>query len=202
MKKMMLFIVVVTLLSITLFAQARMDGGNKVYKVGDIGPAGGYIFYVKRASSDGWRYLEVAPENAELEAKWGADEYDVTGTEPKIGAGKKNTQLIVAKLTQLGEHDSAAQRCDDLVVNGFDDWFLPSRDELLALYKKSKDSRLERMFSRNFKPNRVGMFAGTGYWSSSQHSATGAWYQNFSGNGQKDVCFKDSTYKVRAIRAF
>ena len=31
------------------------------YSIGDIGPAGGYIFYDKGYYSDGWRYLEAAP---------------------------------------------------------------------------------------------------------------------------------------------
>jgi hypothetical protein len=39
-------------------ACAALDGGNL------IGPAGGFVFYDKGRYSDGWRYLEAAPENA------------------------------------------------------------------------------------------------------------------------------------------
>jgi hypothetical protein len=35
------------------------------YRVGDIGPSGNFIFYDKGNNYDGWRYLEVAPENSE-----------------------------------------------------------------------------------------------------------------------------------------
>ncbi|GHU30912.1 hypothetical protein FACS1894172_04920 [Spirochaetia bacterium] len=38
---------------------------NKVYKIGDTGPAGGLIFYNKGDYSDGWRYLKAAPANTE-----------------------------------------------------------------------------------------------------------------------------------------
>ena len=43
---------------------------NKVstsqYQVGDIGPAGGCVFYDKGEYSDGWRYLEVSPADLVL----------------------------------------------------------------------------------------------------------------------------------------
>jgi hypothetical protein len=40
------------------------------YKVGDIGPARGIIFYDKTSYSDGWRYLEAAPASREVKASW------------------------------------------------------------------------------------------------------------------------------------
>ena len=36
------------------------------YKVGDIGPAGGYIFYDRGYYQDGWRYLEAAPADMKV----------------------------------------------------------------------------------------------------------------------------------------
>jgi hypothetical protein len=41
------------------------------YKVGDIGPAGGWIFYDTGQVTDGWCYLETAPVEAEFTAEWG-----------------------------------------------------------------------------------------------------------------------------------
>jgi hypothetical protein len=41
-----------------LMAACTLDGGNLV------GPAGGFVFYDKGSYSDGWRYLECAPESA------------------------------------------------------------------------------------------------------------------------------------------
>jgi hypothetical protein len=39
---------------------------EKVYKVGDFGPGGGWIFYDKGKISNGWRYLEAAPVDMEF----------------------------------------------------------------------------------------------------------------------------------------
>jgi hypothetical protein len=44
--------------------------GNRAYKVGDAGPAGGIIFYDKGDNSDGWQYLEAAPPDFEFTANW------------------------------------------------------------------------------------------------------------------------------------
>ena len=43
---------------------------NRVYKIGDTGPAGGIIFYDKGDNSDSWQYLEAAPPEFEFEANW------------------------------------------------------------------------------------------------------------------------------------
>jgi hypothetical protein len=168
-------------------------------KIGDTGPAGGIIFYDKGSYSDGWRYLEVAPEFTEWKDKeWGSFKnlIGVTGTD--IGTGQHNTSIIVTWLQSHGEKDRAAQLCDALVCNGYSDWFLPSKDELNLMYK-------------NLKINDVGGFAGdsywssTVYWSSSEYNARGgsnwAWGHDFW-NGRQRYCNKNYPKRVRAVRAF
>jgi hypothetical protein len=50
------------------------SGGAWHFTVGEgtPGPGGGYVFYDKGESSDGWRYIEAAPSSAEFEANWDA----------------------------------------------------------------------------------------------------------------------------------
>jgi hypothetical protein len=46
------------------------DKNGVKYGIGLAGPSGGYIFYDKGTFSEGWRFLEAAPESAEFSAEW------------------------------------------------------------------------------------------------------------------------------------
>jgi hypothetical protein len=170
---------------------ASGSGGGKEYKIGDWGPAGGIVFYDKGVLSNGWRYLEAAPAETEFTAQWGAHEKDVAGTGTVVGSGKRNTQLIVERLRQLGESGKAAQLCVSLDFDGYKDWFLPSKDELDLMYQ-------------NLKKKGLGGFSGDWYWSSSQYNSGNSWRQGFSNGdlGSPAGNPKDSTSPVRAIRVF
>ena len=151
------------------------------------GPAGGYVFYDKGSVTGGWRYLEAAPSD-EGSAEWGAYGIYVPGTSTDLGTGKANTQAIISQLQQLGENGRAAQLCVNKTLNGFSDWFLPSKDELNEMYKTR---------------NTIGGFSNAYYWSSSQYDESdyGVWYQDFKDDG-KNATSKDVTQRVRAVRAF
>jgi hypothetical protein len=157
------------------------------YKIGQIGPAGGLVFYDKGNYDEGWRYLEAAPTD-QGKFKWGCIRTDVTNTQKVVGSGKQNTALIVAS---CNESNIAAKICDDLILGGKDDWFLPSIDELMLMYN-------------NLHKNNLGNFnTSTYYWSSSEKYSYYAWNFYFTngnaGNGAND---KYSTHYVRAVRAF
>jgi hypothetical protein len=163
-----------------------------VYRIGGRGPAGGWIFYDKGVYSNGWRYLEAAPAGTEFRAEWGAYNKDVSGTATAVGTGKRNTQVIVEYLRRIGENGKAAQLCDELTVgDGYDDWFLPSKDELDLMY-------------RNLKQKGLGEFSNSIYWSSSQFNHDISWTQDFSDGRQYDygVNNKNRANSVRCVRAF
>ena len=118
------------------------------------------------------------------------NEKDCTGT--AIGTGKKNTEMLVEAMGdsaysgEFGSYKSstyAAKLCYDLVYNGFDDWFLPSKDELDLMYISGDNKSY--------------------YWSSSEYNedAEVAWLQHYY------TCFqyhhyRHYEYRVRPIRAF
>ena len=155
------------------------------------GPAGGLIFYDKGFVSDGWRYLEAAPQSTEWTHKqWGSDDNLITGTGMDIGTGQGNTTTIVTWLNSNSETDRAAQLCDALEVNGYSDWFLPSRYELDKMY--------ENLYHQT---SPVGGFVANNYWSSSEYHAMSAWGQFFS-SGEDYYGPKYNIFQVRAVRAF
>jgi len=175
-----------------------VTGATATYKVGDFGPAGGHIFYDKGVFSGGWRYLEAAPAETEFRAQWGAYNQDVPGTGTAVGSGKRNTQLIIERLKQLNESGRAAQLCASLNFDGFNDWFLPSKDELDLMYKNLRQKGIGGFITVEDKTNYTHW-----YWSSSQPNLNDrAWGQYFSSGSQYNANLKSGTYSVRAVRAF
>ena len=71
-------------------------------------------------------------------------------------------------------------------MGGYDDWYLPSKDELYKLY-------LNKVI--------IGGFTNTNYWSSSERDDEFAYKLNFN-NGDQNANNKVNVFKVRAIRAF
>jgi len=172
----------------------------RYYNVGDVGPAGGIIFFVNGQKSDGWTYLEVAPVEYEFSAPWGFYETAVLESSTDVGSGKKNTDYLVS-MTKSEGRDNAAYRCRQLEINGFADWSLPSKDELALIYNT--------LYSEN-----IGSFQDDWYWSSSVwdedddhewNTKLCTWVHDFSIGKQITYANHGSrTFVglVRAVRAF
>ncbi|MCX6249380.1 MAG: DUF1566 domain-containing protein [Bacteroidetes bacterium] len=141
---------------------------------------GGIIFYV---DGTGRRGLIADTNDLSTGAPWGCFGVSTGATGTDIGTGQANTTAIINVCSTYG---IAARICDDLVLNGYDDWFLPSKDELNQLYSQK---------------NVIGGFATNYYWSSSEDDANAAWFQHFY-DGYQYYDRKDYTYCVRAVRAF
>lgn len=174
-----------------------------VYSIGDTGPAGGLVFYDKGFHSDGWRYLEAAPSDIGryVFGYYRSDKKtnQVVGTAGAIGSGKLNTESLVKYMDIDGKAYSstsseavkeyAARKCLDYSYGGYDDWFLPSNDELNLMYKN-----LHRKGLGSFTVN-------TSHWSSSTYYADSARGQSFSDGSQGNYSRFDDSH-VRPIRAF
>ena len=151
------------------------------YSVGVSGPAGGIIFYDKGSYSDGWRYLEAAPSD-QGSVEWGGYGRSVGETSTALGTGKANTEKIV---NALGAGKYAARICYDLVLGSYDDWFLPSWDELDELVKyESADGNFDSFYN----------------WSSSEISSNKARPLHHYDGPRSG--YKDDALPVRAVRAF
>jgi DUF1680 family protein len=163
------------------------------YRLGDTGPAGGFIFLENpNHAADGWRYLEAAPFDQSGGAKWGCFRHEVPGARgTAVGTGKTNTADILAACDAPG---SAARLCAGLVLNGVGGWFLPSTDELVLMYQNLRAQGLG-----NFRD--AGIADNFTYWASSQSSADMAAHVDFPDLGRIHGDDKDFPRRVRAIRA-
>ncbi len=150
---------------------------------------GGIIAYILQAGDPGYiegetHGLIAAATDQSSGAEWGCYGTNIGGTSNALGTGAANTEAILAGCGVAG---IAARLCDELDLNGYNDWYLPSKDEINKLYL-SKDL--------------IGGFVNAQYWSSSEASAINA-YMQFFYNGI--ITFYAKYYlgsRVRAVRAF
>ncbi|HDP80243.1 MAG TPA: DUF1566 domain-containing protein [Spirochaetes bacterium] len=178
-----------------LFVSGDGSAQGRAYIIGARGPAGGLVFYDKGNYAGGWRYLEAAPVS-QGPARWGCYLSFIKGVNAKmaghdptdgkaIGRGKINTSIIIKNCR---EPNTAAKKAAAYRGGGKSDWFLPSADELGAMYENL------------YKAGATG-FDDDIYWSSTQSGDYGAWFQNFH-DGLKTSYRKDFVFQVRAVRAF
>ena len=117
-------------------------------------------------------------DNAENIA-WG-DTPSLTGATSKTH-GRENTRKIVET---YGEGEYAAYICDTLKAYGYDDWYLPSVEELNAIYSNS--DKMVDLETDN-------------YWSSTETSSNRAWRKDFY-DGEQDTLKKYFKRTVRCVR--
>jgi hypothetical protein len=143
---------------------------------------GGIIFYIDPTGESG---LIAATEDESTSVKWGDGRINTGASGTDMGTGKSNTEKILS--WEGGEN--AAQICSSRNKDGYNDWFLPSREEL------------NKLFSSSTLPLLRG-FSNSDYWSSTEFSTGNATVQNFgNGNIIKDRNKKTRCH-VRAIRRF
>ncbi|GHV89931.1 hypothetical protein AGMMS50268_04340 [Spirochaetia bacterium] len=172
--------------------------GAPVNSIGGTGEAGGIIFYVITSATvyPGKTYLEAAPANISGYPLWASSSFftiSIPGTQWGIGTGAANTAAILG----IDSNAPAAKACADYRAptpyNTFNDWFLPSKDELYAMWTSGITGTLA---------NPLNGFTGSFYWSSSEYStSSNAWMQYFS-DGNLYPGPKQDTRCVRAVRAF
>jgi len=149
---------------------------------------GGIVFYIY---DNGQHGSIAATANQSTAIRWyGGSNTNTRARADGVGAGLKNTSIIIANQGSVDGNTFAATVCNEysVTVGGvtYGDWYLPSKYELNLLY-------LQKAV--------VGGFANNYYWSSFEASATNAWYQDFS-TGNQDNSGKNYQWYVRAVRAF
>ena len=188
--------------------QERLDYGETPYQIYSTDQSlledlyglsyqGGLIFYLDIINGIGM----IAAPTDQGTAQWGCyGTYIANASNSNIGAGNQNTNLIITECTESG---IAAEICTNLNLNNYDDWYLPSKDELNLLYNNLHLNGLG-----GFITGSAGNISGW-YWSSTEGEDDGnaAWVQSFK-DGQNgfqatyDIGIKTFNNNIRAVRSF
>lgn len=181
---------------------------------------GGY--YAGLISYNGDVYAQVAAPKAVGQLadchQWGMYGTEITGASSFFD-GRSNTKAMAESGLVI------AERVLELRIAGFDDWFIPARDQLELAYRGFKPTDEENWVYRNgdnpsslppgypytihlpgqtavelFRKGNAEAFDDDWYWTSTQSSAHLAWYQLF-GDGSQDHASKLNSGRVRAFRS-
>lgn len=141
---------------------------------------GGVIAYCDKEGKKG---IITTPSDQSLNISWGCNGVYIDNISKDYGDGKNNTNFIIK---ECDESPIAASICHNLTFNRYDDWFLPSQDELNYLY---------------INRSKIGGFSNAYYWSSTESNFISAIRQSFN-LGVQNSSSKSGTYRVRCIRYF
>jgi hypothetical protein len=186
-----------------------------------IGQAYGGGFYAGEigVSSVATHYLVVGPvASAQSSLQVKTTGTDTPGTSSVIDGPANSAAMNNAS-------HPAAFFCEGLSVGGYSDWYMPAKNELEICYYNLKPTTNSNITNAGINANAVparasnytagtpaqtsaaAFVTGTGaeaftnlaYWSSTQRSANGQWFQSFN-NGSQGDNYKTNVYYVRATR--
>lgn len=166
---------------------------------------GGYIFHFFTKDSSGIVFgpkdLAYGYDTSKTKVIWSCRNIKTGANGTAIGTGRKNTQKIHDAQCPLYDPDerrwmiAAAELCINYKGGGYDDWFLPSKNELhQACLKLSQSGKIN--------------FNDKSYWTSTEYDPLFAWIEHFRFGPQKVELFGQSGYRkfyddyVRPARIF
>lgn len=157
-----------------------------------IGEPFGGGFYFGNITISGVSYaLIVADKSSETQLRFKTSDTGTSGTDSLVD-GWSNTNSM-----NNAEHP-AAKYCRDYRGGGFDDWYLPARDELYQAWLNIQPAGSST--PANFKTGAAQAYGtDTPYRCSTQASWDGSWVQRFS-NGDLFNYAKTGPYIVRPVR--
>ena len=157
---------------------------------------GGVVYWVDPDDATRGLICAIEDQNSGIPIPWSPNNpYPLTGaTGLTVGTGSTNTTAIIAAIGGV-ETEYAAGIARAYNGGGFDDWFLPSKQELAKM--RSKRETINNTATANGGKD----FYTDTYWSSSEYDRELVWRKNFATKAV-DYYYKSTGHYVRAIRAF
>lgn len=174
MKKILVFII---------FLGSYSFGQNNLINVHYIGEkiGGGIVFYIDGSGKHG---LIAAENDQALKVSWGKN--GIIGAN-SLTDGMSNTNKIVKFLSN--SRKCAACNCKNLKDGGYNDWYLPSLNELIIMHEKQEI---------------IGNFLLGEYCSSTEVSGSQIWNVHFRPHRRIEFHYHKTKayYNIRCIRKF
>ena len=146
---------------------------------------------VTEGETDSIYAIIMALKDGETRTTWKNANTGTTGTLSEVD-GMTNTLAMLAAnsdVTPVVTHP-AAEWCTEYTGGGFEDWYLPARQEMRLAYLNRDELASSGM-----------QFVSSYYWTSTQHSSTAntAWFEH-PVNGNQNNYNKTHSYYVRPVR--
>jgi hypothetical protein len=184
------------------------------YVIADIGDdfQGGILFYIDETGKHG---MVSAKKNYHFSFSnsyfysWGCYLYVDEASDISIGSGYSNTLAIVNGASEINcstddASISGAEFCLEFENDGYDDWHLPSINELLSLYESLPFSEFD-VANEGYNPffTSSNQHTGIEYWQGFAPTSRAGyfWAINMS-DGNVDILSKSSLHIVRPVRYF
>ncbi len=156
--------------------------------------AGG--FFAGEITVDGERFAVVVAPKAEgekMDLRYKVKARDVFDGTDSDDEGFANSETI------NDDNHPAAQFCRSLRIGEHDDWYLPSRDELMIIWRSLGPNR--KKTPEPFRAGGAEAFEERWYWSSTEYARFSyyAWVVVFLG-GCQHYLNKSNQFAVRAVR--
>ena len=158
---------------------------------------GGVVFYLDETGKHGLvcPIINQSPPSPDVHGGWGcANGVNIDGADATvIGTGLQNTLDIIAACPTVG---IAAEICASLTLNGYEDWYLPSLDELKAMRQQ------RNIITEYALANGGEEFVAHYYYSSSESTGAYAFAIYWPNGNTNQVGKANYNYPFRAVRAF
>lgn len=151
--------------------------------------AGGIVFYVDSTGQNG---LLTSTRNIINDVPWDLAPFS-SASATSVFDGEANTEALMSRSEP---EDFAAYYCDTFMLNGKNDWYLPSSDELSLLF--ASHYQVNRALGDDEDMNTEGIQK-KNYWSSTEVDSAHAVVFQY---GSPNKIAKDSLAAIRPVRKF
>jgi len=175
-----------------------------VCAVGDTGPGGGVVYILSTTSGNTTGLTFEAARNdwngstPDGKGQWCKAGTAISGLGTAIGTGSSNSATIATTCASTGDLD-AAEFVRGKTIGGKTDWFLPSRDEALAIYPQR--SVFTGVYAINGADVDEARYL-TSTQGTSAGNALGAYLQGSGFPGTSGELSKAFHFSVRPVRSF